>query len=339
MRQGGPDRHPLHALQTDGFGGGHSLYRHTEPWVGCQRRCPERPAGASVRAVMPIGPKTRTCAILGHPVGHSLSPAMHNAAFEALGLDFAYVAHDVAPEQLPAAVAGIRALGYRGLSITIPHKVAALSLVDRLDRVAAGIGCINTIVNDDGVLSGYNSDGLGALLALRRAEADPAGKNVVVVGSGGAARAITMTIVLEAPPRKLTILGIVPAELEQLAKDLRQRTDVDVEVVTGLLNSEILGQVLPQANLLLQTTPVGMAPQTDLSPVPANLLHPDLVVFDAVYTPRRTKLLADALAAGARVVEGLEMFLGQALTQFELFTGHAPPEAVMRRVVERKLGR
>lgn len=262
---------------------------------------------------------------------------MHNAAFETLGLDFAYVAHDVAPEQLPQAIAGIRALGYRGLSITIPHKVAALSLVDQLDRVASGIGCINTIVNDNGVLKGYNSDGLGALLALRRAGADPSNKNVVVLGSGGAARAISMTLALEAPPRKLSILGIVPTELEVLARDIRERTEIDV--TTGPLEPDVLAQILPQSELLLQTTPVGMAPHTDVTLVPPTLLRADLVVFDAVYTPRRTRLLADAAAAGARIVEGLEMFLGQALTQFQLFTGHAPPEAIMRSVVERQLGR
>jgi len=286
---------------------------------------------------MRIGATTKTCAILGHPVGHSLSPAMHNAAFEALGLDFVYVAHDVSPAQLPSAIAGIRALGYRGLSITIPHKVAAAALVDKLDDVAAGIGCINTVVNEAGTLVGYNSDGRGALVALRHANAEPQGKNVVVVGSGGAARAITMTLALEAPPDKMTIFGIVPQELEQLVSDLRTRSSVNVAGVE--LAPDNLAAALAHADLLVQTTPVGMAPQPDVSPVPANLLHARLVVLDAIYTPRRTRLINDALAAGARVVEGLEMFLGQAMMQFQLFTGQAPPEATMREVVERQLGR
>jgi shikimate dehydrogenase len=285
---------------------------------------------------MPIGARTQICAILGHPVGHSLSPAMHNAAFEALGLDYVYVAHDVQPENLPSAIAGIRALGYRGLSITIPHKVTAMPLVDQVHEVAARIGCINTIVNEGGRLHGYNSDGLGALGALKRADAAPAGKRVVVIGSGGAARAITMTAVLESPPRQLTILGIVPTELEQLASDLRSCSGVEVAV--GALEPAALASALSQAELLLQTTPLGMAPHHDRTPVPASLLHRDLVVFDAVYTPRRTRLLCDALAVGARIVPGLEMFLGQAMTQFELFTGHDPPEAIMRNVVEANLG-
>lgn len=285
---------------------------------------------------MPIGAATRICAIFGHPVGHSLSPAMHNAAFHALGLDYVYLAHDVLPDQLIPAMNGVRAMNYRGLSITIPHKVAALPLMDEVDRVARGIGCINTVVNDAGRLVGHNSDGLGALGALRRADADPTGKNVVMLGSGGAARAIAMTLALEAPPQRLSLYGVVPNELAQLAADVRAQSGV--EVVTLALDGASLAEPLASADLLLQTTPVGMAPHADRSLVPPELLRPNLVVFDAVYTPRRTKLVKDAAACGARVIEGLEMFLGQALVQFELFTGQKAPEDTMRSVVERCLG-
>lgn len=266
-----------------------------------------------------------------------MSPAMHNAAFHALGLDYVYLAHDVLPDQLISAMNGVRAMNYRGLSITIPHKVAALPLMDEVDRVAAGIGCINTVVNDAGRLVGHNSDGLGALGALRRADADPTGKNVVMLGSGGAARAIAMTLALEAPPHRLSLYGVVPNELAQLAADVRAQSGI--EVVTHALDSASLAEPLASADLLLQTTPVGMAPHTDRSLVPLELLRPNLVVFDAVYTPRRTKLLNDAAACGARVIEGLDMFLGQALVQFELFTGQKPPEDTMRSVVERCLGK
>jgi shikimate dehydrogenase len=284
---------------------------------------------------MSISAKTRTLAIFGHPVGHSLSPAMHNAAFEALGLDFVYVAHDVAPEHLPAAMSGIRALGYRGLSVTIPHKVAAMNLVDELDPIARSIGCINTVINDGGKLVGYNSDGMGALGALRSAHADPTGEEVLLLGSGGAARAIAMTLALEAPPKRLTIMGIDARELEQLATDLRALGRMPIE--TTALSPENLETCLPKVRLLLQTTPLGMAPLLDRSPVPAELLHRDLVVFDAVYTPRQTRFLREAARKGATTVLGVEMFLGQALVQFRLFTGHEPPTDVMRAVVESRL--
>ena len=282
-----------------------------------------------------IHAKTQVCAIVGHPVGHSLSPAIHNAAFDALGLDYVYVAHDVLPDRLRQAVEGARALGYRGLSVTIPHKVAALACVDEVDAAARSIGCINTVVHEGGTLMGYNSDGLGALKALREADADPANRRVVILGSGGAARAIAVSLAIEATPAALVLLGVEMAELDQLTADVRQlgRCQVDSQALT----SSVLAEQLPMADLLLHCTPVGMHPADQNSLVPTELLHPGLTVFDAVYNPRRTKLLATAQAAGCQTVEGLNMFLGQAVVQFELWTGRPAPTQVMRRVFEEQL--
>ena len=279
---------------------------------------------------------TKTCAIFGHPVGHSLSPAIHNAAFGALGLNCVYIAHDVQPEDLPAAMAGIRALGYRGLSITIPHKVAAVALVDEVDDTARRIGCINTVVNEAGSLKGRNTDGLGALAAIRAANVNLEQSNVVVLGSGGAARAIAVSLLAETAPRKLTLLGIVEPELSALANTLRNQEKSEVAV--GPLNRTGLENALQNADLVLHTTPVGMEPKSEESVVPEEFLHPGLTVFDAVYTPRRTRLLRDAAARGCRTVEGIEMFLGQALVQFQLWTGQTAPKAVMRAVIEDRLG-
>ena len=280
---------------------------------------------------------TQTCAIFGHPVGHSLSPAIHNAAFGALGLNCVYVAHDVKPAELPAAMSGIRALGYLGLSITIPHKVAALALVDEIDDTARRIGCINTVVNEGGTLKGRNTDGLGALGALRAANVNPEQSDVVVLGSGGAARAIAITLVAQAAPRKLTLLGIVEPELSALAATLRDQDKSEIAI--GTLDRGGLEKALEHAELVLHTTPVGMAPKSEDSVVPKELLHPRLTVFDAVYTPRRTRLLRDAAACGCRTVEGLEMFLGQALVQFQLWTGQPAPKEVMRAIIEERLGK
>jgi shikimate dehydrogenase len=283
----------------------------------------------------PITAKTQVCAVFGHPVGHSLSPEMHNAAFEALGLPLVYVAHDIQPGNVAQALQGIRVLGYRGLSVTIPHKVEAMAGVDVVDETARGIGCINTVVNDDGRLCGYNSDGRGALNALRDAGADPQGRRVLVLGSGGAARAITVTLAREAPPAQLTILGVEPPELARLAADAQQRGRAPVR--GRLLTAESLAQEVGQAELLLHCSPVGMHPKVEQSLVPPGLLRRDLVVFDAVYNPRRTRLLQDAERAGCRTVAGLEMFLGQAYVQFELWTGQPAPRDVMRRIVESRL--
>lgn len=279
-----------------------------------------------------IDAKTKVCALFGHPVGHSRSPEIHNAAFEALDLPFVYVAHDVLPGQVGQALQGVRAMGYRGLSVTIPHKVEAMQSVDGVDGIAQGIGCINTVVNDGGRLTGYNSDGLGALGALRDAGADPRGTRTVILGSGGAARAIAVTIATEAPPAQLTILGVVPDELERLVIDVRQRGSA--AVARAALTPSSLQAALADADLLLHCSPVGMHPKEDESLVPKLLLRPAMVVFDAVYNPRRTKLLQEAAAAGCRTVEGIEMFLGQAYVQFELWTGQKAPREVMRQVLE-----
>ncbi len=284
-----------------------------------------------------ITARTKVCAVLGHPVGHSLSPEIHNAAFEALDLPFVYVAHDVEPGRVKTALEGIRVLGYRGLSVTIPHKVEAMHGVDQVDPTAEAIGCINTVVNEDGRLLGYNTDGLGALGALQDAGADPQGKRVVILGSGGAARAIAVTLARQSPPARIAILGIEMDQLQQLVDDVRQRGSCP-EVVGQRLTEQTLKTELQSADLLLHCSPVGMHPNEGQSLVPAELFRPEMVVFDAVYNPRRTKLLQDAAAAGCRTVEGLEMFLGQAYVQFELWTGQPAPREVMRKVVLERLG-
>jgi len=277
----------------------------------------------------------KVCALLGFPAHHSMGPAIHNAAFQALGLPLVYVAHDVAPADLAAAVAGARALGYLGLSVTMPHKVAALSLVDEVDAMAQAIGCINTVVNRDGRLVGLNSDGQGALDALGRAGITTEGRRVLVLGSGGAARAVAMTVAMRGRPAEVEILGVVEDELGRLGRDVAERAGVAVHART--LDDRTLAAALARADVLLHCTPVGMTPDTTRSLVPSALLRPELAVFDAVYNPRRTLLLEHAAGRGCRVVEGMEMFLGQAMVQFELWTGRKAPAEVMRKVIEARL--
>jgi shikimate dehydrogenase len=282
-----------------------------------------------------IDAKFKVCALLGFPAHHSMGPSMHNAAFDALGLPFVYVAHDVAPADLGAAIAGIRALGYRGLSITMPHKVAALDLVDEVDAMARAIGCINTIVHREGRLVGYNTDGQGALDALGRAGIATQGKRVLVLGSGGAARAVAMTVAMRGQPADLEILGVVEDELQRLGRDVRERASAPISAQR--LDDAALAPAVARAEVLLHCTPVGMTPEVGRSLVPRALLRPGLAVFDAVYNPRRTLLIEQAAAQGCPVVEGMEMFLGQAMVQFELWTGQRAPAEVMRKIIEARL--
>ena len=279
-----------------------------------------------------ITASTTLCAVIGNPVGHSLSPDIHNAAFRHLGLDWVYTAFRV--EDLGSALAGIRALGIRGVSVTIPHKVAALPLLDSVEKTAAKIGAVNTIVNTDGRLHGINTDGAGALKALTDAGHNPAGASLLILGSGGAARAIAFTIAEHAAPARLAIAGIVPGELAALCAGVAAATSVSPVPVS--MTADNLRAEVPAADIIINCTPQGMHPQVDASPVPAELLGNGQVVFDIVYNPLMTKLLEDARSQGAALICGIEMFLNQACLQFELWTGMPAPAAVMREVLVKK---
>jgi len=279
---------------------------------------------------MEINAQTKLCGVIGNPVEHSLSPAIHNAAFEKLGLNFVYLAFRV--EDLPAAIRGIRALGnVRGFSVTIPHKVGIIPLLDEVETTARHIGSVNTIVVENATLRGYNTDASGALRALRDAGVTVKGQRVLMLGSGGAARAIAFALAGESLEH-LTILGIDDTERRVLASDLKTKTSLRIE--EARLTEPSLGTALKDSAILLQCTPIGMSPKTDQTCVPPDLLHPALAVMDIVYNPLETRLIRDAKSVGCRTIRGVEMFLNQAVAQFELWTGVPAPADVMRTVLE-----
>ena len=280
---------------------------------------------------MDINTATQFCGVIGNPIEHSLSPAIHNAAFQKLALNFVYLAWKV--DRIGDAVRGLRALGnFRGASVTIPHKVAVLPFLDEVDTTARHIGAVNTIVAEEGQLLGMNTDATGALRALREGNAPLKGASVVIVGSGGAARAIAFALAAEAEVRRLHLLGIEVDERRNLATDLRDKTGVSVEEED--LDEGCLENVLPEARVLIHCTPVGMAPKIGRSCIPPKFLHRELIVMDVVYNPRETQLLIEARTAGCRTISGLEMFLYQAVAQFERWTGQSAPVQVMRAVLE-----
>ena len=271
--------------------------------------------------------KTRVYGLIGDPVGHSMSPAMHNAAFEKLGLDYVYLPFRVSPEALGAAVDGLRALNVRGFNVTIPHKVKIIPLLDGLDPSAEKTGAVNTIVNNGGELRGYNTDAGGFLRALRDGGAEPAG-NIIVLGAGGASRAVCH--ILAEHGASLTILNRLQeldwaeALAEHIADDLR----VSIRVME--LNDHNLGTALEGADILINATSVGMSPDSEATPVPQGLLRPGLTVFDIVYNPRQTRLLREAGAAGARTIAGVDMLAWQGALAFEKWTGQPAPLDLMR---------
>jgi shikimate dehydrogenase len=281
-----------------------------------------------------IDVKTRLCGLIGKPVEHSLSPAIHNAAFQHAGLNYIYLTFEV--EDIEGAMRGIRALtSIRGVSVTIPHKVAVLPYLDHIDPTARRIGAVNTIVAGEGVLTGYNTDASGALQALRAAGSLPEEGRVLLLGSGGAARAIAFGLCMEAKIFSLTILAVIDEEREALVRDLRAATGKQVNGVQ--LNPDTLKRHIPDNDILIHCTPVGMSPRNGESCVPRHLLASPLVVMDIVYNPLETRLLAEARQAGCRIIPGVEMFLHQAIRQFELWTDRPAPADVMRAALEKYL--
>jgi len=278
-----------------------------------------------------ISGKIRICGIIGDPIEHTMSPVMHNTAFEKMGVDYLYVPFRVKKEELGKAIEGMRALNIRGLNVTIPHKVAIIPFLDKLDRLAERIGAVNTIVNDDGVLTGYNTDATGFLQALLERGIEPAEKKMVILGAGGASRAISFTLAERGA--HLVILNRL-LELdwaEELAGQISHAFKKEVKALK--LDEENLLTVLEGADVLINATSVGMYPNIDETPVTANLLSPDLVVFDIVYNPVKTRLLTEAEAAGAKTISGLDMFVWQGALAFEKWTGLKAPLELMREEV------
>jgi shikimate dehydrogenase len=277
--------------------------------------------------------QTKLYAIVGDPVEHSLSPAMQNAAFQASNFNAIYVALKVTSSMLNKAVEGFKAINLVGFNVTIPHKIAVIKHLDQLNLSAEEIGAVNTVVHSDGKLIGYNTDGPGALAALREANVDPRGMSVVILGAGGAARALAYSLAPTA--ERLTILNRTAKKASQLAREVERAKGK--HVVWGGLESKNLQRELTASNLLVNATSLGMYPHYDESPVKAEFLHGSLIVFDIIYNPQRTRLIHEAEMVGAKTVGGMMMLVYQGALAFELWTGKKAPVEEMVRVLKEQL--
>jgi len=286
--------------------------------------------------VTAIGATTRLAGIIGSPVSHSLSPAMHNAAFRALGLDWVYLPFPVALERLPQAVAGLAALGVAGFNVTIPHKVAVIPLLDRVSPEAGLIGAVNTVAREGEALVGHNTDGAGLLAALRLDFGfAPAGRSVLVLGAGGAARAAVAALG-SAGAARLVLANRSPAPALELVGSLAPRLpglELSAESLERLGDPAFLGSF----DLMVNTTSVGMA--GDAFPgLALGGLKPGLAVYDMVYAPPVTPLISLARACGMPAANGLSMLVAQGEAAFAIWTGTAPPPGCMARAVQQALG-
>ncbi len=273
--------------------------------------------------------KTKLSGLLGWPIGHSVSPTMHNAAAAALDLDWVYVPLPVRPEALPLALGGLAALGFRGVNVTVPYKAAVLPYLDAVYPVAQAIGAVNAIVISDGLLTGFNTDWSGFLSDLEDNDVDVRGRDCIVLGAGGAARAVVYALARNGA--RITVLARREEQATHLADELGQ--DAPAPIAAGAL-TRVAGVVrAARRPLIVNATPLGMAGGTyaDQSPWPDAPLPADAFVYDLLYNPPLTPLLRAARVAGCRSANGLGMLVNQAAEAFELWTSRRPDREVMRR--------
>lgn len=269
--------------------------------------------------------------LLGSPVEHSISPAMQNTACRLTGQDLCYLAFDVQPERLPTAVAGLRAIGFKGCNVTMPHKNAMAQLVDELSPAARLCGAVNTVVNQNGRLVGHTTDGVGWVHSARAEGCDPTGKAIVQLGAGGAGTAILVQAALDGA-KSIAVFNMRDAfwpRVEALVQRLNQETDCCV-TLHELTDTDTLQKELQKAQILLNTTPVGMKNHPGCLIPSADWLHPGLAVSDVIYEPRETELLRMARAAGLQAFNGLHMLLYQGAESFRLWTGCEMPVEQIR---------
>ncbi|MBD3181119.1 shikimate dehydrogenase [Candidatus Poribacteria bacterium] len=285
---------------------------------------------------MDITGHTKIVGVIGDPVEHSRSPQMQNAAFREMGLDYIYVPFHVLPENLAEAVEGFKATKVRGINVTLPHKKNMLPLMDSISREAELIGAVNTLVFDDGQVSGHNTDARGFVASLQEEGIEELkGKNVVVLGAGGAARAVVVGLALQAVD-EIIIANRTTEKAVQLAKDMSSGTGVSMKGIS--IKDPNLPEYMAKSDLLVSTITAGMDPSIPLV-IDEEWFHDDLVVCDIVYTPPETNLLKAAAKRGLKTVGGMGMLVHQGAISFELWTSKYPPVKTMRKALEDALKR
>ena len=276
-----------------------------------------------------VATKNKVICLIGDPVEYSRSPMIFNDTFERLGLEYVYVALRVKSRDVIDAIKGVRALNMRGLNVTVPHKVSVIPLLDELDPLAERIEAVNTIVNNDGVLKGYNTDAIGFIQPLLEKGIEPKGENVVVLGAGGASRAVSY--ILAERGANLVVLNRTADKAKESADRISKVLNREVKAME--LTEKNLASALEGATILVNTTSVGMSPNINDTPVPSRLLRPDLFVYDIISRPRMTRLQTEAINIGAEIFGGADMLIWNTIVCFELWTGTKGPIDMIREFV------
>ncbi len=270
--------------------------------------------------------------LLGSPVSHSISPMMHNESFKQLDLDYVYLAFDVGVEGMESAVNGLRTIGVRGFNVTMPGKNVMATLCDNLSPAAEIIGAVNTVVNDNGVLTGHNTDGVGYMMAVRDAGHNIIGKKMTLLGAGGAATAVLTQAALDGLS-EISVFSIRDqffGRAEKIIAQLNERTSCKVKLY-DFEDESVLRREISESAILTNGTSVGMAPNTDRSIITdTSMFHKDLIVSDVIYNPRETKLLKLAKETGCQTFNGLYMLLYQGAEAFKIWTGQDMPVDIIK---------
>jgi shikimate dehydrogenase len=262
---------------------------------------------------MNVSSQTKIVGLVGHPVEHSLSPQLHNKIYKQLGLDLIYLAFDVKENELSKALEGMKALGFLGFNVTIPYKELIIPFLDQLDPEAAAIGAVNTVKNEDGKLVGYNTDGIGFLHSLRTHGIDYYNKRILLLGAGGAARAIGIYLAMEGQ-EEIVILNRTQEKATALSQTIND--------YAGKTLSKAVSGIPSNIDIIINTTSLGMWPHTEGNPLKNFKLNPKTIVCDIVYNPRITSMLKQAKKHGCKTVKGIDMLVGQGLKSIEIWTGN-----------------
>lgn len=275
---------------------------------------------------------TRLTGLLGSPVSHSISPLMHNAAFEELGLDYAYLAFDVDADHLETAVEGLKTLNVRGFNLTMPNKNRMCEFCDQLSPAAQIIGAVNTVVNENGVLTGYSTDGSGYMMAVKDAGYDIIGKKMTIFGAGGAGTSIFVQAALDGVEEISIFNRRSPffSRAEQCIEKLKQYTSCKIQIF-DYEDEHVLKREISESAILTNATSVGMAPNVEGCMIQdSSVFRPELIVSDVIYNPKETKLLKMAKEAGCNTFNGMYMLLYQGAEAFRLWTGQDMPVEMIK---------
>lgn len=280
-----------------------------------------------------ISGHTQVFGVLGCPIGHSISPQMHNEAFRQLGMDCVYVAFDVGIDGIKSAVEGLRTLNVRGYNVTMPNKNIMATLCDKLSPAAQIIGAVNTVVNDNGILTGYTTDGIGYMRAVKDAGHNIIGKKMTLLGAGGASTAVFVQAALDGLS-EISVFSRSTSKFNERAREIIERLKEYTTCKVNLYNLEDQARLkheISESTILVNGTSVGMAPNTDNTIIhDVTMFHKDLIVSDIIYNPRETKLMRLAKEAGCPTFNGLYMLLYQGAEAFKIWTGQDMPVDIIK---------